>query len=109
MTDLDDTAVSELRRVLGADFGTLVDTFVTDSERRLAVMNAAFAAGDLEALRETAHSFKGSSLNVGAQRLAAACLAIETGAREGDLVGLATSIRDAESAFRVASSLLRTR
>jgi histidine phosphotransfer protein HptB len=105
---LDPDTLQELRGVLGADFPLLVTTFVTDSESRLAAIRAALAAGDAPAVREAAHALKGSSLNIGAHRLAAACVAVEAFARAGDAAGIAGQLPGLESAFRaVCANLTR--
>lgn len=80
---LDRDVVRELREVLGDDFHLLVTTFLADSEHRLQALRAAIDAGDALALRETAHSFKGSSLNIGAVRLGEACRQLEALALDG--------------------------
>ncbi len=103
---LDLVALQELREVMGTEFPVLVTTFVVDSEARIAAIRAAQAAGDTEAVREVAHSFRGSSLNIGAHRVAAVCRILEQVARTGDAAGIARQIPVLESACRVACSHL---
>ncbi len=83
MQILDMDVVRELRDVLGDDFRLLVTTFLADSEQRLQSLRSAIDAGDALSLRETAHSFKGSSLNIGAVRLGEACRQLEALALDG--------------------------
>jgi HPt (histidine-containing phosphotransfer) domain-containing protein len=78
-------AVAELRKLMGDDFGTLVQTFVTDSDQRVVAIQAALDAGDPGELRRAAHSFKGSASNMGAPALAEFCRQAEECGREGDL------------------------
>lgn len=52
-------------------------TYLTSLQRLLPQASAALQAGDASALRYVAHTLKSSSASVGAQRLAAACLALE--------------------------------
>jgi HPt (histidine-containing phosphotransfer) domain-containing protein len=82
---LDRTTLQELRTVMGDDFTLLIQTFIKDSTMRIAAIQQ--AAGDAEALRRAAHSFKGSSGNMGAQRLADLCRALEELARTGTTEG----------------------
>ena len=71
-------ALEELKGIMGDDFGLLIETFTRDSEQRLVSLSAAIDSQDAESLRSTAHSFKGSSSNVGAPALAEFCFHLET-------------------------------
>lgn len=82
---LDAGALAELRKLMGEEFGTLVQTFVTDSDQRVAAVQAAAAASDAAELRRAAHSFKGSASNMGAAPLADLCRQAEECGRDGDL------------------------
>lgn len=78
-------ALEELKGIMGNDFALLIDTFVKDSDQRIEVLGRAIALADAEDLRSIAHSFKGSSSNVGAPFLAELCFQLETMGRENDL------------------------
>lgn len=80
---VDEEALRELRIVMGDDFAKLLQTFATDSAARIAAIQQAAAAADSEALRRAAHSFKGSSGNMGARQLSELCRQIEEYARDG--------------------------
>lgn len=82
---LDSDTVQELRAVMGSEFANLLRTFATDSAMRIEHIERAIAGGDADALRRAAHSFKGSSGNMGAQRLSDLCRRIEEFARDGAL------------------------
>jgi signal transduction histidine kinase/ligand-binding sensor domain-containing protein/CheY-like chemotaxis protein len=56
-----------------------VDSFLTETPRRLAEMRQALASGDGAALAFAAHSLKGSSAQLGALRLAGLCRDLESG------------------------------
>jgi HPt (histidine-containing phosphotransfer) domain-containing protein len=71
---LDPDVLSALREVMEDGFSTLVDTFLDDCEARLQLLRQADTAAQLI---ETAHSFKGSSSNMGAVRLAELCGQLE--------------------------------
>lgn len=81
--------LQELRSVMGSDFATLLQSFLTDSRQRIDAIAAAIAAADAEALRRAAHSFKGSTSNMGAQRLAELCRQLEDIGRNGSIDGAA--------------------
>lgn len=78
MTDtvLDQQLVRELRDIMGDDFDNLVAAFVRDGRERLAGLREA-CGGDPEHLQQLAHSFKGSSSNLGALEMTELCLALE--------------------------------
>jgi PAS domain S-box-containing protein len=63
----------------------LIDLFIGDTPPRLAKIMDAFKAGDAQELERAAHALKGSSSNLGAKCLAAACADVMALAREGKL------------------------
>jgi len=73
-THVDRNVLSALREVMEEGYPDLLDIFLADSEERLKVLRAADSATQLV---ETAHSFKGSSSNMGALRLTELCHQLE--------------------------------
>ena len=73
----------ELREVMEADYGLLLDSFIQDSSERLLQLQHACNALDASALRAAAHSFKGSCSNLGALQMAELCRQIEVLAAQG--------------------------
>ena len=73
-THVDRSVLNALREVMEDGYPNLLDIFLADSEERLKVLRAADSAA---LLVETAHSFKGSSSNMGALRLAELCRQLE--------------------------------
>jgi histidine phosphotransfer protein HptB len=71
---LDADVLAKLEELMGEDFHLLVETYLKDSEHRLAQL---MTAADLQVVREAAHSFKGSSSNMGAVGLAQLCAELE--------------------------------
>jgi two-component system sensor histidine kinase/response regulator len=63
----------------------LIDLFLHDTPARVAKILDAFKAGDALELERAAHSLKGSSSNIGAKCLAAACAEVMNLARDGHL------------------------
>ncbi|MDE2491092.1 MAG: Hpt domain-containing protein [Elusimicrobia bacterium] len=61
-----------------AFFERLVATYVGDGKRHLDAMRRALAVRDAEAWRLEAHSMKGASASVGAERLAELCRSAES-------------------------------
>ncbi len=70
--------------VLPEDRSRLVDLFLGECARQLALARTARAAGDLKGLKEVAHSMKSSCLTFGAMRLGTAMGMIEQASSAGD-------------------------
>jgi HPt (histidine-containing phosphotransfer) domain-containing protein len=77
-THVDRSVLSALQEVMEEGYPDLLDIFLADSEERLKVLRTADSAA---LLVETAHSFKGSSSNMGALRLTELCHQLERQAR----------------------------
>lgn len=87
---LDHELVAELAEIMGADFDGLVEAFERDGRQRLARLRELNGVAP-EQLREMAHSFKGSSSNLGAVRMAELCRGLEENSadrqRADELIG----------------------
>jgi len=70
----------------------LTQLYLAGSPPLISAIAAALEAGDAVAASEQAHALKGSSLNVGAKRLAHFCGRLEAQARLGDLQGAEESV-----------------
>ena len=79
---LDEEALAELRDVMEDEFPVLIENYINDSRERISALEDAIEAGDAEECRKTAHSFKGSCINIGAPRLGSICFLAEQAARE---------------------------
>jgi HPt (histidine-containing phosphotransfer) domain-containing protein len=84
------------------EFPTLVDTFLADAEERLQGLSVAVNATQI---LETAHSFKGSSSNMGAIRLAELCHDLEQRAKEKNLSGIEVLVAEIAREFAVVRPL----
>lgn len=87
---LDSSVLSTLQDVMEDEYPTLLDVFIKDSEQRVAQLRQVFdaPAPDLQALSLNAHSFKGSSSNMGALQLSDLCRRLEEQARREQPDGL---------------------
>lgn len=74
LAHLDLAVLAALRDIMGEDYPMLVTTYLEDSQARLTRL---LEAQDPKALRDSAHSFKGSSSNMGATALARLCCDLE--------------------------------
>lgn len=104
---LDDEAVRELEVVMGEDFAKLLQTFATDSAARIVAIQQTAAAADSEALRRAAHSFKGSSGNMGARQLSELCRQIEEFARDGAVEPCMSLIAELSDEFALVQRELK--
>lgn len=107
MNHLDYNALNTLKDVMEDDFSLLIDTFIQDSTERLQKLQAIITSGNADLIRRAAHSFKGSSSNVGAMNLSSLCAALERKALEGDLTSLDQSLRAIEEEFARVQILLQ--
>jgi HPt (histidine-containing phosphotransfer) domain-containing protein len=86
---VDVSVLGTLRDVMGGEYPALLDVFIKDSEKRVGELNqlisapgfSAESAAHLKPLGMMAHSFKGSSGNMGAARLTELCRLLEEHAR----------------------------
>ncbi len=106
MDHLDYETLNTLRQVMEDDFGLLIETFKQDSTERLKKLYEVVEGADADLIRRSAHSFKGSSSNVGAKQLSALCAALEKKALAGDLQGLIDDVRAIEQEFLAVQSQL---
>lgn len=96
---LDDVVINELREIMEDDFSLLLETFLSDAVERMGAISDAVAAMEADQLREAAHSFKGSCLNIGAQRLSALAANLEQDARDRKLDSVANQWVEIQSHY----------
>lgn len=77
---MDPDVLSGLQEVMEGEYPKLLDTFLDDSQKRVEALRK--ARDDAKALGRIAHSFKGSSGNLGAVRLAYLCQRLEAESAE---------------------------
>lgn len=93
---VDRSVLSALQEVMEEGYPDLLDIFLADSEERL---NALRTADSTALLVETAHSFKGSSSNMGAVRLAELCHRLEQQARSSPWAGIQELVGEIDHEF----------
>jgi HPt (histidine-containing phosphotransfer) domain-containing protein len=101
-THLDRDVLSALQEVMEDEYPSLLDTFLADSEERLCVLRK---AEDAAQLMNAAHSFKGSSSNMGAIHLAELCGELEQQAKREKLIGIEKLVDEIDREFSVVRSL----
>jgi HPt (histidine-containing phosphotransfer) domain-containing protein len=108
MEHLDYDTLNMLKQVMEDDFALLIETFTQDSKDRIHALRAVIESSDANLIRRGAHSFKGSSSNVGAPRLSALCAAMEKKALDNNLDGLSGDLDSIEIEFMQVVGLLRS-
>ena len=103
-THLDPDVLSALQEVMEGEYPILVDTFLADSEQRLQLLKQ---AADATQFLETAHSFKGSSSNMGAVHLAALCHRLEQSAADLAPQDVDALVAQIDREFAIVSQLYR--
>ncbi|MCK7543450.1 Hpt domain-containing protein [Marinobacter bryozoorum] len=103
---LDEEALAELRDVMEDEFDILIQTYINDSRERIQSLHQALSENDPDAFSRTAHSFKGSSINIGASRLGDLCLQVEKAGREGDLDAARQVMAPLETEFATVRRLM---
>jgi histidine phosphotransfer protein HptB len=107
MEHLDYEILNTLQQVMEDDFALLIDTFVQDSNDRIQTLHNVIKGTDANVIRRAAHSFKGSSSNIGASRLSSLCSAMEKKVLENNFEGLADDLHAIEQEFTQVEVLLR--
>ncbi|MES2662701.1 MAG: Hpt domain-containing protein [Pseudomonadota bacterium] len=69
--------ITELKQLMEEEFPILIRTFIDDSYLRLDRLIMCVSQKNYEEIRREAHSFKGSSSNMGAVTLTELCLELE--------------------------------
>ncbi len=98
-----DTSTTAIYSCFGDDpvLGELVEQYVSEMPDRIATLEEAFASGDLEAVRRTAHQMKGAAGSYGFDVITDYARTLEFAAKEGqDLEAVERSLRNLISLCR---------
>ena len=85
----------------------VVDFYLTSTPTLLQTMREAESGGDADKLKAAAHSFKSSSANLGALKLADACLELETLGRAGSTEGALPLLVQVEKEYQMVREALQ--
>lgn len=108
MTDkphLDEEALAELKEVMEDDFAVLITTYLSDSQDRVLTLRQAVEDQDAETFTKAAHSFKGSSVNIGAPCLGQLCLAAEKAGHDAKLEDAAALLDRIEREYETVRAM----
>ena len=104
---LDANTIDELKDLLGEAFPDLIDTYLTDSEGRIARLESAIEAMQFVTIREEAHGLKGSSRNLGVLPLGNQCERLEHAAKNEEAVYLKQYLSAIKQLFAAARTALQ--
>jgi HPt (histidine-containing phosphotransfer) domain-containing protein len=105
---IDPPTFQALKDMSGADFmPELIDTFLDDAPQMIAELRRALAAGDAEAFRRTAHSFKSNCRTFGALGLAELARELEFAARENRLADVGENLERLAADYEGVASALK--
>jgi len=85
----------------------VIDIYLDSSPELLQNLYEAHSTGDAEKLKFAAHSFKSSSANLGAMKLADACRELETLGRAGSVEGARALLVKVEEEYRLVREALQ--
>ena len=82
----------------------LLDTWQSETDRRLDELATAAAEADADAVQRVAHTLKSGSASLGALRLAEHCARVEAQLRAGEVLDLAVVVAQLEAECEAASA-----
>lgn len=106
MHHLDKDQLAELKEVLEDEFDVLINTYLTDAQLRLQLIEQGIAAQNYEQVRLAAHSLKGASANIGALQLAQLCEHLEHDCKAEDYSRLSILFSNTVNEVEVVKNLL---
>ena len=104
---LDEEALTELQDVMEGEFDILIKTYLNDSSDRISSLRSAIESDDADGFAKTAHSFKGSSINIGAPKLGELCLAAEQAGKDNRLQEASAMVDAIETEFQQVEKTLK--
>ncbi len=84
----------------------LIHTFLQDSSDRLVTFHELVGGSNIDLIRRTAHSFKGSCSNLGALRLASLCSVVERKALNRELESFPADVTEIEEEFLLVKQMM---
>jgi HPt (histidine-containing phosphotransfer) domain-containing protein len=107
-TLIDKGAWERMKSMTGPAFlAELIDVFLKDSPELIKRMQGGMAAGDIESVRQAAHSLKSNSASFGADRLAGVARELEMIAKSGTLDGAESKLSAVKAEYAQLLPLLQ--
>jgi len=99
-------ALAALKDIMEDEFTALVQTYLADTEARVALLHELLTQQDFDEIRKNAHSMKGSSSNLGASLLTDLCFQVEQQSKGNHLDGLDTLLSQIDEEFLLVKEAL---
>jgi HPt (histidine-containing phosphotransfer) domain-containing protein len=99
---VDRAVLDGLLQTVGGDrafLAELIDSYLDDTPRQLALMRRALEVGNAEELQRAAHTLKSNSSSFGATTLSSMCKELEALSKSGELTGAAEQIEEIEAGY----------
>lgn len=96
-TSINLESLQELKDIMEDDFTVLIETFISDGKEQINLLEVYIDAGDFTKIKAGAHTLKGSSSNIGANKLSEICFKLEKKGSDhdaSDMVELLNQLRD---------------
>ena len=100
--------LDELKELMEEDFHLLIETYISDADKRVEQLSDAIASNNSKEVRELAHSLKGSSSNLGAELLAQLSQVIENKGANDNLTGIKDDYDALQAEYTVVSDYFKT-
>jgi len=97
----------ELNEILEEEFGSLIETYISDSRVRLNQALACLRSAEWEHARKEFHCLKGSSANIGAESFSAICQHLEWLLKNGECPKLSEYESNLEREYRSVVEALK--
>jgi len=85
----------------------LTESYLQASPELIEKLRGTISSGDVAAVRNAAHTLKGSSRAIGAEQMGALCEILEHQARDGDLNGADRRLAEIERRYQALSAYIR--
>ncbi|MGE3481064.1 MAG: EAL domain-containing protein [Gammaproteobacteria bacterium] len=105
---IDQEIFAELRETIGDAFANVISVFLEDIPVYMDELGTAVNEGKKDQVGNIAHTIKGSSYNIGANKLADLCRRIETANNAGDAAAVRELFTSAVAEAKVLKGLLKT-
>ena len=99
--------IEELKAIMEDEFPSLVQTFLEESENQFLGARTAWEKNDVELLRRSVHSLKGSCGNIGAEDLHEVCDQLERKVTQGDTACVGPALLQIENNLQLVCEAIR--
>lgn len=104
--------IYQLREIMGEDaeefIADLVNTFLEDSRKQIDSIKNGLQSADFDAVKQAAHTLKGSSANVGLEYLSELAAAVEEAAKQNSIEGARDSFNSLLDGYEISIDAIKS-